>query len=90
MIMTSAISTRCGYLGMDGRHQQNDSWSLQETGELRNSSSRDADGISEQAIREELTLIVRSNAFVNSDRLSRFLRFTIEAVLAGTAHTLKE
>ncbi len=75
---------------MEEHHQPNDSWSLREAGELHDSSSRNADRISEQAIREELTVVVRSKAFVNSDRLSRFLRFTIEAVLAGDAHTLKE
>jgi TolB-like protein len=47
-------------------------------------------GISEEAIREELSRILESSMFIQSDRLSRFLRFTVETTLAGDAETLKE
>jgi TolB-like protein len=46
--------------------------------------------ISEEAVREELSLILESSMFIQSDRLSRFLRFTVEATLAGEADMLKE
>ena len=48
------------------------------------------EGISEEAIREELSRILESSLFFQSDRLSRFLRFTVETTLAGDAETLKE
>lgn len=41
-------------------------------------------------IREELDRILRSTIFAQSERLGRFLRFTVEAVLQGRAETLKE
>jgi hypothetical protein len=46
--------------------------------------------ISEQAIREELSRVLQSSMFAQSDRLGRFLRFTVETTLAGEADTLKE
>jgi hypothetical protein len=46
--------------------------------------------ISEQAVREELSRILESSTFVQSDRLGRFLRYTVEMTLAGDAETLKE
>ena len=46
--------------------------------------------ISEEAISEELARILESPMFIQSDRLSRFLRFTVEATLAGDADMLKE
>ena len=46
--------------------------------------------IPESGIREELGRILRSPIFVQSERLSRFLRFTVEAVLADKSNTLKE
>ncbi len=46
--------------------------------------------ISEEAIRDELSRIVESSIFVQSDRLARFLRFTVETTLAGDGETLKE
>jgi hypothetical protein len=46
--------------------------------------------ISEQAIREELSRVLQSSVFAQSDRLGRFLRFTTETTLAGAAETLKE
>jgi hypothetical protein len=48
------------------------------------------DKISEQAIREELSRVLQSSMFAQSDRLGRFLRFTVETTLAGEADTLKE
>ena len=46
--------------------------------------------VSEKAIRDELSRIVESPIFVQSDRLGRFLRFTVETKLAGKSQTLKE
>jgi hypothetical protein len=48
------------------------------------------ENISEEAIREALSRILESAMFIQSDRLSRFLRFTVEATLAGEADMLKE
>jgi hypothetical protein len=47
-------------------------------------------GIAPDAIREELARILASHIFVQSDRLGRFLRYTVETTLAGEAETLKE
>jgi hypothetical protein len=46
--------------------------------------------ISEQDIRNQVSRLLNSSIFVQSDRLSRFLRFTIETTLAGDSETLKE
>jgi len=46
--------------------------------------------IAQKAIREELSRILESPIFVQSDRLGRFLRYTVETTLAGDAETLKE
>jgi TolB-like protein len=46
--------------------------------------------ISEHAIRAELFRILESSLFVQSDRLGRFLRFTVEKTVAGESETLKE
>lgn len=46
--------------------------------------------IAERAIREQLSRILESQIFAQSDRLSRFLRFTVETTLAGNAEALKE
>jgi TolB-like protein len=46
--------------------------------------------LSERAIREQLSRLLESSVFVNSHRLGRFLRFTVDATLAGQAETLKE
>jgi hypothetical protein len=54
------------------------------------SDSRSGQTISEEAIREELSRILESSIFVQSDRLGRFLRYTVETTLAGDAETLKE
>ena len=54
------------------------------------SESTNGENVSEEAIREALSTILESAVFIQSDRLSRFLRFTIEATLAGEADMLKE
>jgi Tol biopolymer transport system component len=46
--------------------------------------------ISEQLVKEQLTRILASDAFLRSPSLSRFLRFTVEESLQGRAHELKE
>ena len=51
--------------------------------------NREAD-VSERAIREQLLRLLESSTFVQSQRLSRFLRFTVDSTLAGQAETLKE
>ena len=52
--------------------------------------SKSGEKISEEAIREALSRVLQSSMFAQSDRLSRFLRFTVEATLAGDAEMLKE
>jgi hypothetical protein len=52
--------------------------------------SMSEENISEEAVREELSHILESSIFVQSDRLGRFLRYTVETTLAGDAETLKE
>ena len=47
-------------------------------------------GITQEAIREEVSRILASPIFVQSDRLGRFLRYTVETALAGEEKTLKE
>jgi hypothetical protein len=47
-------------------------------------------GIAQEAIHEELSRILESPLFAQSDRLGRFLRYTVETTLAGKAKTLKE
>jgi TolB-like protein len=49
-----------------------------------------AENIPEKEIRSQLALILQSDLFVQSDRLGRFLRFTVENALEGNAHILKE
>lgn len=46
--------------------------------------------ISDQAIRDELSRLLESPIFIQSHRLSRFLRFTVETTLEGQAEVLKE
>ena len=48
------------------------------------------ENISDEAIREELSCILESSIFIQSERISRFLRFTVETTLAGDANILKE
>ena len=45
---------------------------------------------SEQEIRAELARVLQSSPFVNSDRLARFLRFTVDTAIAGRGDSLKE
>jgi hypothetical protein len=46
--------------------------------------------IADEAIRDELSRLLASPIFAQSDRLARFLRFTVETTLAGKGETLKE
>ena len=46
--------------------------------------------IAQEVIRDELSRILGSSIFVQSGRLSRFLRYTVETTLAGGAELLKE
>lgn len=46
--------------------------------------------VSEQAVREELERLLQSPIFAQSDRLGRFLRFTVEHAIGGTQDVLKE
>jgi len=51
---------------------------------------RSKDTISEDAIRDQLSRILESSIFVQSERLGHFLRFTVETTLESKAETLKE
>ncbi len=46
--------------------------------------------VSAEAIRTQLDRILASPGFVHSDRMVRFLRFTVDQVLKGHASELKE
>jgi TolB-like protein/Tfp pilus assembly protein PilF len=46
--------------------------------------------VSEQAVRQELDRLVQSAIFAQSDRLVRFLRFTIDHAISGRTESLKE
>jgi TolB-like protein len=46
--------------------------------------------IAQEAIRDELSRILGSSMFVQSGRLCKFLRYTVETTLAGGAESLKE
>jgi TolB-like protein/tetratricopeptide (TPR) repeat protein len=46
--------------------------------------------VSTDAVRAQLDRILASARFVNSERLSRFLRYTVEQTMAGHAEQLKE
>ena len=46
--------------------------------------------ISEEVIRAELFRILESSMFIQSDRLGRFLRFTVEKTIGGQGESLKE
>jgi TolB-like protein len=54
------------------------------------SKAKNKDTISDEAIRDQVSRILESSTFVQSERLGRFLRFTVETTLAGKAETLKE
>jgi TolB-like protein/tetratricopeptide (TPR) repeat protein len=51
---------------------------------------RNKDTISQNAIRDQLSRILESSIFVQSERLGQFLRFTVETTLESKAETLKE
>jgi hypothetical protein len=46
--------------------------------------------IAREAISEELSRILESSIFIQSDRLGRFLRYTVDTTLEGNAESLKE
>src|SRR5580704_2207296 len=46
--------------------------------------------IDHQAIRQELARVLESPIFAQSERLARFLRFTVETTLAGEGAAIKE
>jgi TolB-like protein len=48
------------------------------------------DAIPEEEIRDQLSRILESSMFIQSERLGRFLRFTVETTLAGEAGSVKE
>lgn len=54
------------------------------------SGTTSQDAIPEQAIRYQLSRILESPLFIQSERLGRFLRFTVETTLAGEARSVKE
>lgn len=49
-----------------------------------------SDNCEETEVRAELSRILQSPLFMQSDRLGRFLRFAVESVLAGKGESLKE
>jgi hypothetical protein len=49
-----------------------------------------SDEVTKEAVREQLSRILESPVFSQSERLGRFLRFTIEMTLAGDGEQLKE
>ena len=49
-----------------------------------------ADSITASEIQDELSRILRSSLFIQSDRLGRFLQFTVNATLDGGGERLKE
>src|SRR5712672_4767367 len=49
-----------------------------------------SESIAEQEVRSELARVLQSPLFVQSGRLGRFLRFTIDKTLAGEGDSLKE
>jgi hypothetical protein len=48
------------------------------------------DSLSEQTVREVLTKLLTSQIFARSERLGRFLQFTVDQVLAGKQSEIKE
>jgi len=46
--------------------------------------------VPEKAVRDQLVRLIESPVFAQSERLVRFLRFTVEATLTGKSGTLKE
>jgi TolB-like protein/tetratricopeptide (TPR) repeat protein len=63
---------------------------LMEPGASSQAWKTDAAPPSEQEIRAELERVLASSIFSQSDRLARFLRFTVEHALAGKGDSLKE
>jgi TolB-like protein/Flp pilus assembly protein TadD len=48
------------------------------------------EGITEQQVKSQLEKVLASSTFINSERLSRFLRFTVEAAAQRQSSQLKE
>jgi hypothetical protein len=57
---------------------------------LASSEYGDEINVDQQAIREQLARVLESPIFARSDRLARFLRFTVDTALAGKGTVLKE
>jgi serine/threonine-protein kinase len=55
-----------------------------------NNAGSPAAGISPESIRASLEKILASSGFANADRISRFLRYTVEETLNGQTDKLKE
>jgi TolB-like protein len=68
----------------DGRYQSRESDMHKGTNALNEFS------LSNEAVQQQLTRILRSKAFIQSGKLSRFLRFVVEHVLDGNPGCLKE
>jgi TolB-like protein len=72
----------CRFLNVNADKKSNDT-SL-DHGERRTANT------SEAAIRQQLSRMLQSKTFVQSDKLSRFLRFVVEHVIDGNPSCLKE
>src|SRR3569833_2406676 len=55
-----------------------------------NSGREPGDGVSRQLVQEHVARILDSALFRRSDRLSRFLEFSVRAALEGESETAKE
>jgi len=53
-------------------------------------NSGEFSGIAESEIRAQLERIVASGGFAGSERLSRFIRWTVEHTLVGEPESLKQ
>ena len=53
-------------------------------------STENSGNVTDRDIRAQLDRILRSRAFLNSDRLQRFLKYAVECALEGTLDRLKE
>ena len=60
------------------------------SGKIRTLHRMENMGVSEAAIRQQLARMLQSPIFVQSGRLSRFLRFIVEHVISGNQNHLKE
>lgn len=60
------------------------------TTEKSSTETSAADGITPEAVGKQLQKMLATELFARSERMSRFLRFTVEQTLAGKAANLKE